>query len=129
MAENNGNTRTEVELLKLDMELFGGLASKFDIAIDRLSEVSINIEKMLAVHESRLQTSEKQSEIIHQRISEFKKEITIEIKALRTENSKQHVETADRLIKLERWRWFVVGVASVIGFLLAQATNLANILG
>ncbi len=127
MVENNDNTRTEVELLKRDMELFGGLASKFDIAIDRLSEVSINIEKMLAVHESRLQTSEKQSEIIHQRITEFKKEVTTEVKALRAENSKQHAETANRLDRLERWRWFVVGVASVIGFLLAQATNLANI--
>ena len=127
MVEDNKNTRTEVELLKRDMELFGGLASKFDIAIDRLSEVSINIEKMLAVHESRLQTSEKQSEITHQRITEFKKEVTSEVKALRTENAKAHNEVTQRLDKLERWRWFVVGVASVIGFLLAQATNLANI--
>ena len=42
-------------------------------------------------------------------------------------NAKAHNEVTQRLDKLERWRWFVVGVASVIGFLLAQATNLANI--
>ena len=32
--------KTEVELLKRDMELLGSLAEKFDIAIDRLTEVS-----------------------------------------------------------------------------------------
>ena len=64
---------TEVELLKRDMELLGNLASKFDIAIDRLTDVSQSVDKMLAVHESRLQQQESQAEIIHQRISDMKK--------------------------------------------------------
>ena len=67
--------KTEVELLKRDMELLGSLAEKFDIAIDRLTEVSRSVDKMLAIHENRLQHQENQSELIHQRISDMKKEM------------------------------------------------------
>jgi chromosome segregation ATPase len=121
--------RTDVEILKRDMEMIASLAGKFDVAIDKLSEVSVTVDKMLAVHETRLQNNEQQREILHQRISDMKKEITEEFKSLKEENRKQHSQTNDRLEKLERWRWFVVGVATVIGFSLAQMESLARIFG
>jgi ElaB/YqjD/DUF883 family membrane-anchored ribosome-binding protein len=117
MSEDN---RTEIEVLKRDMELMASLASKFDTAIDRLTTVSNSIDKMLAIHENRLENQERQSEIIHTRITEFKKELLEEIKQLRKENEEQHKSVSERLEKLERWRWFVVGVATAIGFILAQ---------
>ena len=121
--------RTDVEILKRDMEMIASLAGKFDVAIDKLSEVSVTVDKMLAVHETRLQNNEQQREILHQRISDMKKEITEEFKSLKEENRKQHSQTNDRLEKLERWRWFVVGVATVIGFSLAQMESLGRIFG
>ena len=41
--------RTDVELLKRDMQLIAGLAEKFDVAIDKLSAVSVTVDKMLGV--------------------------------------------------------------------------------
>ena len=121
--------RTDVEILKRDMEMIASLAEKFDLAIDKLSAVSVTVDKMLAVHETRLQNNEQQREILHQRISHKKKEITEEFKSLKEENRKQHSQTNERLEKLERWRWFVVGVATVIGFSLAQMESLGRIFG
>lgn len=119
--------RTDVEILKRDMEMIAGLAEKFDLAIDKLSAVSVTVDKMLAVHETRLQNNEQQREILHQRISDMKKEITEEFKTLKDENRKQHASVNERLEKLERWRWFVVGVATVIGFSLAQMESLTRL--
>jgi len=119
--------RTDVELLKRDIQLIAGLAEKFDVAIDKLSAVSVTVDKMLAVHETRLSNNEQQREIIHQRITDMKKEITDEIKSMKEENRKQHSQTNERLERLERWRWFVVGVATVIGFILAQMEPLAKL--
>ena len=119
--------RTDVELLKRDIQLIAGLAEKFDVAIDKLSDVSVTVDKMLAVHETRLSNNEQQREIIHQRITDMKKEITDEIKSMKEENRKQHGQTNERLERLERWRWFVVGVATVIGFILAQMEPLAKL--
>ena len=126
MAEN-GQVKTDVEILKRDMELLAGLAEKFDIAIDRLSDVSASVDKMLAVHETRLAAQEQQREIIHQRINDMKKEMSDDFRALREENTRQHNEVSERLSRLEKWRWFVVGVATVIGFLFAQLSNISKL--
>lgn len=116
----------ELSQIRKDMANMSLLVSRFDTAIERLSQVSSSIDKMLAVHESRLEQQEKQNDIIHTRINDFKKEIVEELKELKSENSKQHKEVNERLSRLEKWRWFVVGAATVIGWVLAQVgpTNL-----
>ena len=124
----NGQVKTDVEILKRDMELVSALAEKFDIAIDRLTEVSTSVDKMLAVHENRLENQDQQLEILHQRISYLKRDISDEFRLLRDENRKQHVEVNDRLSKLEKWRWFVVGIATVIGFIVAKIIDFSKLL-
>ena len=122
----NGQVKTDVELLKRDMELVSALAEKFDNAIDRLTEVSTSDDKMLAVHEMRLENQEQQREILHQRISDLKRDITDEFRLLREENRKQHAEVNERLSKLEKWRWLVVGMATAVGFLVAQMGKISE---
>ena len=116
--------KTEVELLKRDMELLGHLAEKFDTAIDRLADVSQSVDKMLAIHENRLQHQENQSEIIHQRISAMKKEL---IKQMRASNTIEHKEVVDRLAAVEKWRWIVVGASVAFGFIAAQMEAVSKI--
>ena len=122
----NGQVKTDVEILKRDMELVSALAEKFDIAIDRLTEVSTSVDKMLAVHENRLENQEQQREILHQRISDLKRDMTDEFRMLRDENRKQHAEGNERLSKLEKWRWLVVGMATAVGFLVAQMGKISE---
>ena len=50
-----------------------------------------------------------------------------EIRSLRDENTRQHRDLETRIDKIEKWRWFVVGVASVIGFLIAQMANISHL--
>ena len=123
----NGQVKTDVEILKRDMELVSALAEKFDIAIDRLTEVSTSVDKMLAVHEMRLENQEQQREILHQRISDLKRDITDEFRLLRDENRKQHAEVNERLSKLEKWRWLVVGMATAVGFLVASLGQMGEL--
>jgi ribosomal 50S subunit-associated protein YjgA (DUF615 family) len=123
----NGQVKTDVEILKRDMELVSALAEKFDIAIDRLTEVSTSVDKMLAVHEMRLENQEQQREILHQRISDLKRDITSEFRLLRDENRKQHNEVNERLSKLEKWRWLVVGMATAVGFLVASLGQMGEL--
>lgn len=128
MADNNGNIKTEVELLKRDFDLLSGLAEKFDIAIDRLTDVSTAIDKMLAVHEARLENQERQSEVTHQRITDFKKEILDEVRIVRTEIAKQHKDVSERISRLERWKWFIVGIGAAIGALLTIVVQLKTLI-
>jgi len=121
--------KEDLDNLKRELTVLSTLTSKFDTAITHLSNVSVAIDKMLAVHETRLENQEKQNQVIHTRINDFKKEISDEIKLLRSENKSQHNETNERLSRLEKWRWFVVGVATVLGFILAQMESISKIFG
>ena len=106
--------------MSTENDLINNLAARFDTAIAKLSEVSISMDKMLAVHETRLEQQERQTEIIHDRIGDFKKEMMDELKELRNENKMAHQEVGERLSRLEKWRWMVVGASVVFGFLVAQ---------
>lgn len=106
--------------MSTENDLINNLAARFDTAIAKLSEVSISMDKMLAVHETRLEQQERQTEIIHDRIGDFKKEMMDELKDLRNENKMAHQEVGERLSRLEKWRWMVVGASVVFGFLVAQ---------
>lgn len=90
------------------------LVSKFDSALDKISEVSLNVSKLLAVHEQRLETQEEHArnskaadQDLHSRISsteqrlrqemtDGQKEILGEIKNLRSDVEELGDELSDK---------------------------------
>jgi ferritin-like protein len=85
-----------------------------------------NLEVFKLMEERRVE-SQRQYELLHERISNMKDEINtdinkshnlimLEIKELRGEQRKHAVEVSNRLTNLEKWKWTIVGGAVVIGF-------------
>ena len=87
----------QIQELKQNLTTIATLVDRFDVAIDKLTDVSNCVDKMLAVHETRLSNQETQTEIVHTRLSDYKKELMDEIKDMREESEKQHKEIADRI--------------------------------
>ena len=80
--------------------------------------------------EERRMESQRQYELLHERISNMKDElngdiqnshkiIMGEIKELRGEQRRHAEEMSLRLTNLEKWKWTIVGGAVVIGFFLS----------
>ena len=89
--------------------------------------------------ESRRVEAQDQVETLHKRIGALRdelyeevatshKEIMKEIKEMKEESKAHHEKMDERLNSLERWKWIVVGGASAIGFLVALATDVLNLL-
>jgi ferritin-like protein len=85
-----------------------------------------NLEVFKLMEERRVE-SQRQYELLHERISNMKDEINtdinkshnlimLEIKELRGEQRKHAVEVSNRLTNLEKWKWTIVGGAVVVGF-------------
>jgi hypothetical protein len=85
-----------------------------------------NIEVFKLMEERRVE-SQRQYELLHERISNMKDEINTdinkshnlimaEIKEIRALQSKNAEEFSVRLTNLEKWKWTIVGGAVVIGF-------------
>ena len=141
-------TNTELELLKKDVNTLSGFMVKLDTAIDKLTDVANSLDRVIAVHEEKLETHERidqelfalieqrrteskeQYELLHLRISDMKsdieddmkdviKEINENIKEMKEFNTAHHDDVSERLTKLEMWKWYVLGMATFGGFLLS----------
>ena len=131
---------TEVELIKRDIEDVKSIHGRLDIAIDKLTDVSNCINRMLAVHEEKLarqaeasydlekQIESRRSELLdkiddlHSRITTNKREIMVSAKeqheAQNREIQKLREDLSGRIGVMEKWRHVLIGGSIVVGFLL-----------
>jgi len=131
---------TEVKILQKDLIIFQSILDKFDTTISKLTEISNNLAKVIAVQDSKIESQEKAIEIIHRRItdtqeelgsqlSEHYKVILEKIKELQNEQKTHAHEMSSRVDALEKWRYIVIGGSIVLGFLLSRVDFINKILG
>ena len=131
---------TEVQLIKRDIEDVKSIHGRLDVAIDKLTDVSNCINRMLAVHEEKLSRQEeasydlekqiesRRSELLdkiddlHSRITTNTKEIMISAReqheAQNKEIQKIREDLSGRIGVMENWRHVLIGGSIVVGFLL-----------
>ena len=131
---------TEVRLLKRELEGQTKIHDRLDVAIDKLTDVSNSIHRMLAVHEEKIARqeeaiieAEQQIEIrrgeLMVKIDELHSRITTNTKEIMTAAAQQHAQQNKEIQKLhdeinlrigvlEKWRHVLIGGSIVIGFLL-----------
>ena len=131
---------TKVKLLEKEMHDRKGVFQRLDIAIEKLTDVSNSINRMLAVHEEKITRQEDAILDAEELIETRRVELTIKIDDLHsriTTNTKeimnaataQHKEHTEEIQKLrndltarvgvlEKWRWLIIGGSIVTGFLL-----------
>jgi len=133
MPEND--LSTEVELLKREVKSMNVIHGRLDTAIEKLTEVSNCINRMLAVHEERIGQQEESQHRAEQEftsdIKELHSRITTnakEIMGAATLQHKEHTEAiqklrddiARRVGVLEKWRWIIIGGSIVFGFVIQK---------
>ena len=131
---------TEVRLLKKELEDQRKIHDRLDIAIEKLTDVSNSINRMLAVHEEKIARQEESLYIAEQqievrrsemmsKIDELHSRITTNTKEIMAAAAQQHAEQNKEIQKiqreiehrvgvLEKWRHVLIGGSIVIGFLL-----------
>ena len=124
---------TEVKLLKKELEDQKKIHDRLDIAIEKLTDVSNSINRMLAVHEEKLTRQEESIESrrieISSQISELHSRVTTNTKDIMLSATKQHdnqnkeiqkirEDLNNRIGVLEKWRHVLIGCSIVAGFIL-----------
>jgi len=132
MAEN-GTTDIKVQLegLKKEIENINSINSRIDTAIEKLTDLSTSIKSMLAVHEEKLDQSEKIDEVIFTKIREradeierVNRELTDHInlteKRLMNELKSLRNDIGDRVGTLEKYKYIILGGFIAIGWILSK---------
>ena len=131
---------TKVKLLEKEIHDRKGVFQRLDIAIEKLTDVSNSINRMLAVHEEKIARQEEAifdaEGLIETRrielttkIDDLHSRITTNTKEIMNAATQQHKEHTDDIQKLrndlttrvgvlEKWRWLIIGGSIVVGFLL-----------
>ena len=133
MAQSDVNTQIELELLKKEIADMKQIHVRLDTAIEKITDFSNCINRLLAVHEEKITQQEdaQQRSVqeftadikeLHSRITTNTKDMT----ALMTQQHKEQKDVIDRLKDeisnrvgvLEKWRYVLIGGSIVIGFML-----------
>ena len=95
---------TEVELLKKELEDQRKIHDRLDVAIEKLTDVSNSIHRMLAVHEEKISRQEEELENrrveISSQISELHSRVTTNTKEIMTAAASQHAEQNREIQKI-----------------------------
>ena len=135
--QSNVNTQIELELLKKEIADMKQIHVRLDTAIEKITDFSNCINRLLAVHEEKITQQEdaQQRSVqeftadikeLHSRITTNTKEMT----ALMTQQHKEQKDVIDRLKDevsnrvgvLEKWRWIIIGGSIVLGFIIQKLT-------
>ena len=140
---------TEVKLLKKEVQDQAKIHDRLDVAIEKLTDVSNSIHRMLAVHEEKITRQEeaifeaeqkievRRSELLV-KIDELHSRVTTNTKEIMTAASVQHEtqnkeiqkikdELVSRVGVLEKWRHVLIGGAIVVGFMLHKFINFSSL--
>ena len=139
---------TEVKLLKKELQDQAKIHDRLDIAIEKLTDVSNSIHRMLAVHEEKIARQEeaifeaeqkievRRSELLikidelHSRVTTNTKEIMTAASAQHEKQNKEIQKMRDELISrvgvLEKWRHVLIGGSIVVGFMLHKFIDFSS---
>ena len=133
--QSNVNTQIELELLKKEIADMKQIHVRLDTAIEKITDFSNCINRLLAVHEEKITQQEdaQQRSVqeftadikeLHSRITTNTKDMT----ALMTQQHKEQKDVIDRLKDeisnrvgvLEKWRCIIIGGSIVLGFIIQK---------
>lgn len=147
--------KTDVQLLKKDVEQISEFLKRLDVAIEKLSEVSTGISKIIAVHDKRMEVNERTDQQIfdiledrkneheddksklysrinsvekhvNDRVTDNHNRVLERIGELESHNQTQFQRLEQRLQSLDRWRWLMIGGGAVAGFLANYIMQIAS---
>ena len=135
----------EIKLLKKDITQSEAIHVRLDTAIEKLTELAINIKSMLAVHESKIARAEQVDDDIFVLLEGRRKEWDADLKELHSrittntrELREEMIDCEKRILQevrgvrgelsgrvgiLEKWRWLIIGGAIVIGLIMSDARD------
>lgn len=145
----NTPLETKVAVIEHDLKQFQVVFGRLDLAIEKIGDVSNCINKMLAVHETKLETQESVNDDIyrslevhrqeskdnntelHSRITTITRELETKIQTtenkllaaigeLKNSVEKEEEKKDNRILQLEKTKYLMIGGGVVVGALITE---------
>ena len=134
--------KTEIALLKNDAKTGELIHQRLEVAVDKLTEITISLKGMLIQQEQKISKAEQTDEDIFITLESRRKEWDSDLKELHsriTTNTKElrehqlqsennmlnelrsmKTQLSERVGVLEKWRWLIIGGSIIIGLMMSN---------
>ena len=138
--------KTEIALLKKDAKTGELIHQRLEVAVDKLTEITISLKGMLIQQEQKLTKAEQTDDDIFITLESRRKEWDNDLKDLHSRISTQarelrdnqyHLESkllneirmvrtqlSERVGVLEKWRWLIIGGSIIIGLMMSNPDSM-----
>ena len=138
--------KTDIALLKKDAKTGELIHQRLEVAVDKLTEITISLQAMIAQQEQKLTRAEQTDDDIFVTLESRRKEWDTDLKELHsriTTNSRElrefqiqsenkmldeiravRTQLSERVGVLEKWRWLIIGGSIIIGLMMSNPDNL-----
>jgi uncharacterized coiled-coil protein SlyX len=132
---SKSSNETKIAVLEERLTSYEIMIKKIDEAIQIMGKTSQTISKMLAVHEEKLDNTNKNDELIIDRIKTMESKNTEEhhrvIERFEFIDSKinDRIEIIDKKVdEVTKFRWLIMGGVIIISFIFSQSSMVVDIL-
>jgi len=129
------SNETKIAVLEERLTSYEVMMKKIDEAIQIMGQTGQSISKMLAVHEEKLENTNKNDEVIFNRIRSMEDKNTEEhgrvIERFESLEKKidNRIESVDKKVdEVTKFRWLVVGALVIVSFVFSQSSMVVDVL-
>ena len=137
--------KTEIALLKKDAKTGELIHQRLEVAVDKLTEITISLKGMLIQQEQKLTKAEQTDDDIFITLESRRKEWDNDLKELHsriTTNTRElrdnqyqleskllneirmvRTQLSERVGVLEKWRWLIIGGSIIIGLMMSNPSG------
>lgn len=106
--------------LEVDVAMLNEKTKFFSVIYDKFDSTLEKLEKMI---EDRRSDTNEDLKDVYIRIENLENKLMAEMSKLRSDMKAQHELERQKIDDLNRWRWIVVGAATIIGFIISNAVK------
>ena len=129
------SNETKIAVLEERLTSYEVMMKKIDEAIQIMGQTGQSISKMLAVHEEKLENTNKTDEVIFNRMRSMEDKNTEEhgrvIERFESLEKKidNRIESVDKKVdEVTKFRWLLVGALVIVSFVVSQSSMVVDIL-
>ena len=138
--------KTEIALLKKDAKTGELIHQRLEVAVDKLTEITVSLKGMIAQQQTKLERAEQTDDDIFVTLESRRKEWDNDLKELHSRISTQAKELREsqyqsenkllneirgvrtqldqRVGVLEKWRWLIIGGSIIIGLMISNPASM-----
>ena len=122
----SSSTDTKIAVLEERLSVYEQMMHRIDSAIEKISQTNQSINKMLAIHNEKIEQCNKSDVAVLEMMEDLKDETTKQHQSLKTELT-QRLDLVEKKVEhASQIKWMMVGMGTLVAFVITAVAQFAG---